>query len=103
MLIFIFAVSGALETYTNNKSQKEISTLLSIQPETAVRIVNGQETTIPVFELKVGDQILIKPGERIPSDGVIIQGSTTIDESTISGESLPITKGDKRRNFCWYH
>nr|WP_259547856.1 heavy metal translocating P-type ATPase [Heyndrickxia oleronia] len=100
MLIFIFAVSGALETYTNNKSQKEISTLLSIQPETAVRIVNGRETTIPVSELKVGDQILIKPGERIPSDGVIIQGSTTIDESTISGESLPITKGEAEEIFA---
>lgn len=92
ILIFIFAVSGALETYTMNKSHKEISSLMDLQPEEALRIENGQEIKVHVSTLKVGDFILIKPGERIPSDGRIIKGQTTIDEAAITGESLPVTK-----------
>ncbi|WP_249310579.1 heavy metal translocating P-type ATPase [Bacillus sp. FJAT-49736] len=93
MLIFIFALSGALETYTTNKSQKEISSLLGMQPETAIRVVNGYEEIVHVSVLQVGDMILVKPGERVPADGKINKGTTTIDESTISGESIPVTKG----------
>ncbi|MGV3466383.1 MAG: heavy metal translocating P-type ATPase [Heyndrickxia sp.] len=100
MLIFIFSLSGALETYTNNKSKKEISSLLEIQPETAIRLVNGSEEKMHVSLLQVGDMILVKPGERIPADGNIAQGTTTIDESTISGESIPVTKGSGAEVFA---
>jgi Cd2+/Zn2+-exporting ATPase len=92
ILIFIFAVSGALETYTMSKSQKEISSLMDLQPENALRIVNGREEQVPVSSLEIGDILLVKPGERIPSDGIINKGTTTIDEAAISGESLPVTK-----------
>ncbi|RIW32305.1 cadmium-translocating P-type ATPase [Bacillus salacetis] len=92
ILIFIFAISGALETYTLNKSQREISSLMDLQPEEALRITDGVEERIHVSDLSVGDLILIKPGERIPSDGQIIKGSSTIDEAAISGESLPVSK-----------
>ena len=74
ILIFIFAVSGALETYTMNKSHKEISSLMKLQPEEALLINNGFEKRVPVSELRVGDHILIKPGERVPSDGMIMKG-----------------------------
>ncbi|QQZ08746.1 heavy metal translocating P-type ATPase [Heyndrickxia vini] len=100
ILIFIFSLSGALETYTMNKSQKEISSLLDIQPETATKIIQGREEVIHVSLLKVGDQIIVKPGERIPADGMIIKGTTTIDESTISGESIPVTKGIQAEIFA---
>ncbi|SDM56834.1 heavy metal translocating P-type ATPase [Bacillus sp. OK048] len=93
ILIFIFAVSGALETYTMNKSHKEISSLMKLQPEEALLINNGIERRVPVSELKVGNQILVKPGERIPSDGVIKNGYTNIDEAAITGESMPVSKG----------
>ncbi len=93
MLIFIFALSGALETYTMNKSRKEISSLMKLQPEEALRINNGIEKRVHVSELVVGDLILIKPGERVPSDGKITKGQTTIDEATITGEAMPVTKG----------
>ncbi|MDR7077154.1 Cd2+/Zn2+-exporting ATPase [Neobacillus niacini] len=100
MLIFIFAVSGALETYTMNKSHKEISSLMKLQPEEALLINNGVERRVPVSELKVGDQILVKPGERIPSDGVIKTGHTNIDEAAITGESMPVSKGLDREVFA---
>lgn len=100
ILIFIFAVSGALETYTMNKSHKEISSLMKLQPEEALLINNGIERRVSVSELKIGDEILIKPGERVPADGVIIQGQTNIDEATITGESIPVSKGIQAEVFA---
>ncbi|EMA6343659.1 heavy metal translocating P-type ATPase [Bacillus cytotoxicus] len=92
ILIFIFALSGALESYTLNKSQKEISALLDLQPEEALRISNGNEERIPVEQLQVNDTILIKPGERVPADGIIHKGETNIDEAAITGEPIPNEK-----------
>jgi Zn2+/Cd2+-exporting ATPase len=92
ILIFIFALSGALETYTMNKSHKEIEALMGLQPDEAILIKNGQEILVPVSELSVHDKIKIKPGERIPTDGEIIQGNTTVDEAAITGESMPVSK-----------
>lgn len=100
ILIFIFALSGALETYTMNKSHREISSLMELQPEEALLISNGSEKRIPVSELQVGDQILVKPGERIPSDGIIVKGQTNIDEATITGESIPVSKNNKDEVFA---
>lgn len=92
ILIFIFALSGALETYTMKKSQKEISSLMDLQPEEATRINNGSEQVVHVSELRVGDSILVKPGERIPADGALLKGETTVDQAAITGESLPVHK-----------
>nr|WP_329955891.1 heavy metal translocating P-type ATPase [Calidifontibacillus erzurumensis] len=100
VLIFIFALSGALETYTMNKSKKEISSLMSLQPEEALRITNGYEEKVHVSQLNIGDQILIKPGERVPSDGIIVRGETTIDEAAITGESIPVNKSMKDEVFA---
>ncbi|MGM9925613.1 MAG: heavy metal translocating P-type ATPase [Bacillus sp. (in: firmicutes)] len=93
ILIFIFSLSGALETYTMNKSQKEISALMDLQPEEAMLIdADGEERKIAVADLKIGDHILIKAGERVPSDGMIAHGATNIDEAAITGESIPVGK-----------
>ncbi|OIK16522.1 cadmium-translocating P-type ATPase [Bacillus sp. MUM 116] len=100
ILIFIFALSGALETYTMNKSHKEISSLMELQPEEALRVTNGMEERINVSELTIGDLILIKPGERVPSDGKIVKGVTTVDEAAITGESLPVSKGNHDEVFA---
>ncbi|MBL4953687.1 cadmium-translocating P-type ATPase [Neobacillus sp. YIM B02564] len=100
ILIFIFAVSGALETYTMNKSHKEISSLMELQPEEALLLINGIEKKVAVSELRVGDHILIKPGERVPADGVIIKGRTNIDEAAITGESMPVSKGNEDEVFA---
>ncbi|UQD51192.1 cadmium-translocating P-type ATPase [Bacillus methanolicus] len=100
ILIFIFAVSGALETYTLNKSRKEISSLMQLQPEEALRINNGMEEKVHVSQLKIGDIILVKPGERVPSDGRISKGQTTIDEAAITGESIPVSKSEGDNVFA---
>jgi Zn2+/Cd2+-exporting ATPase len=100
VLIFIFAVSGALETYTMNKSHKEISSLMGLQPDEALLIKDGTETKVAVAELQVGDHILIKPGERVPSDGKIKKGQTNIDESAITGESMPVSKSSNDEMFA---
>lgn len=93
ILIFIFAMSGALETYAMNKSHREISALMELQPEEAWLVRGGFEPIkIAVSELTLGDHVLVKPGERIPVDGVIFKGQSTIDEAAITGESMPVTK-----------
>lgn len=93
ILIFIFAMSGALETYAMNKSHREISALMELQPEEAWLVRGGFEPIkVPVSELTPGDHVLVKPGERIPVDGVIFKGQSTIDEAAITGESMPVTK-----------
>lgn len=100
ILIFIFALSGALETYTMNKSKKEISSLMTLQPEEALRITDGTEEKVHVSMLEIADQILVKPGERVPADGIIIRGETTLDEAAITGESMPVNKSNKDEVFA---
>lgn len=93
ILIFIFAVSGALETYAMNKSHREISALMNLQPEEAWLVRGGFEPMkVAVSTLQIGDHLLIKPGERVPADGIIFKGQSSIDESAISGEPLPVAK-----------
>ncbi|WP_075529072.1 heavy metal translocating P-type ATPase [Sporosarcina ureilytica] len=93
ILIFIFAISGALETYTLNKSHKEISSLMALQPEEAWLLQpDGTTTSVKIDTLRVGAKLLVKPGERIPADGLILRGTTSIDMSAINGESVPVTK-----------
>ena len=92
MLIAIFAGAGALETYTFNKSHKEISALMDLQPETALRFTDGVEELVSVSDLEIGDIILIKPGDRVAADGRIHTGTTNLDEAAITGESMPVEK-----------
>lgn len=93
VLIFIFALSGALETYAMNKNNREISSLMELQPEEAWLVRGGFEPIkVSVKDLKVNDHILVKPGERVPADGEIFKGVSTVDEAAITGESMPITK-----------
>lgn len=101
ILIFIFAVSGALETYAMNKSHKEISALMALQPEEAWLVRGGFEPiNVPVTSLKVGDHILVKPGERIPADGTVFKGVSAVDEAAITGESMPVTKSEDSAVFA---
>ncbi|API91309.1 ATPase [Virgibacillus pantothenticus] len=92
ILIFIFALSGALETYTMNKSNKEISSLMKLQPEKALRIDGEEKEIVPVSSLQINDIIYVRAGERIPADGEIDRGETSIDESAITGEAIPVRK-----------
>ncbi|WP_082415789.1 heavy metal translocating P-type ATPase [Numidum massiliense] len=92
MLIFIFAVSGALETYAMNRSHSEVSKLMALQPEEARLYENGVERKVPVSELRIGQTIIVKPGDLVPVDGTVTDGSTAIDQAAITGESVPVEK-----------
>ncbi|WP_458453597.1 heavy metal translocating P-type ATPase [Methanobrevibacter sp.] len=88
----IMAIGGFLEEYTVKKTQREIKELVKITPQYATRIKNGKEEKISIEKVKVGDTLKILPGENIPTDGIIIAGETSIDQSTLTGESLPVDK-----------
>lgn len=92
VLIFIFSLSGALETYTMNKSSRDLTSLMKLEPEEATLLKDGQEKRVPAAELKIGDMIVIKPGERVAADGIIESGATSLDESALTGESMPAEK-----------
>ncbi|NEP82784.1 MAG: heavy metal translocating P-type ATPase [Okeania sp. SIO3B3] len=92
VLILIFAISGALETFAMERTERNIQKLMAITPDTARLIVDYQETEIPVNQLKMGDFVLVKPGELIPTDSIIIEGSSTINQAPITGESIPVDK-----------
>ncbi|MBT2584074.1 heavy metal translocating P-type ATPase [Planococcus sp. ISL-109] len=101
ILIFIFALSGALETYTMNKSRKELSALMEMQPDEAWLLQESGETIrVPIGELKIGDHVAVRPGERIPVDGEVFSGQTAVDESAISGEALPVSKYKRDNLFA---
>lgn len=90
LLIFIFSVSGALESYTVQRSRKDISSLMSVRPETAVLYRDGKESVVAIERLEVGDIVLVKPGERIPSDGIVKEGASAVNQASITGESIPV-------------
>ncbi|MDF2660314.1 MAG: heavy metal-translocating P-type ATPase, Cd/Co/Hg/Pb/Zn-transporting [Paenibacillus sp.] len=92
VLIFIFSLSGALESYTMARSHRDISSLMELKPETAVLYTEGQETVVPIEQLSVGDTVIVKPGERIPSDGVVKGGASAVNQASITGESVPVDK-----------
>lgn len=92
MLIFIFALSGALESFASERSHKDISALISMKPETAVRVGPDGMKVVPVEELAIGDLLLVKPGEVIPADGLIRSGGSAVNQATITGESIPVDK-----------
>nr|WP_092068953.1 heavy metal translocating P-type ATPase [Dendrosporobacter quercicolus]NSL47290.1 cadmium-translocating P-type ATPase [Dendrosporobacter quercicolus DSM 1736]SDL83949.1 Cd2+/Zn2+-exporting ATPase [Dendrosporobacter quercicolus] len=92
ILILIFALSGALEGYTMEKTNQDIRSIMKLRPETALILRDNNESRIRVEELQPGDLVLVKPGERIPADGVIQQGYSAVDQASITGESIPVDK-----------
>lgn len=92
VLILIFAFSGALETIAMHRTERNIRSLMQLTPDTARRLLQGQEQVVATQALRVGDRILIKPGELIPTDGIIQGGSSTVNQAPITGESIPIEK-----------
>lgn len=88
----IMAIGEFLEEYTVSKAQGRIKKLVKMTPQVATRIRNGIEEKIDVKEVEIGDILKVLPGESIPTDGIIISGETSIDQSTLTGESLPVDK-----------
>lgn len=92
VLIFIFALSGILEEYTTLKSEKTLTELLTLAPEEAVLMTKNGQQTVLVKDLQIDDVVMVKVGEQIPIDGKITKGNTSIDESMITGEFVPVDR-----------
>jgi Cd2+/Zn2+-exporting ATPase len=92
-VIVLFAIGGALQERTLERTRGAIRSLMAFSPATASRLeADGQETQVSVDALGVGDLVRVRPGERLPADGVVIEGISTIDQSPITGESIPVDK-----------
>ena len=92
VLILIFAISGALEGVAMHRTERNIRGLMQLAPDTARLVRQGQEEMVATERLRVGDRILIKPGELIPADGLIQEGTSTVNQAPITGESVPVEK-----------
>ncbi len=94
VLIFIFSLANTLETYAMARTQREISALLTLRPTVATRIrPDGEMERVPAASLQVGDEIMVRPGERMAADGEVLQGESAVDQAAITGESVPVDKG----------
>ncbi|NOX38309.1 MAG: cadmium-translocating P-type ATPase [Calditrichaeota bacterium] len=97
LLVFLYSISEAAEGYTEEKTRSAIKALMKLAPRTAVVKRDGQEQEIPAEAIQVGDVFIVKPGQTVPTDGIVIAGQSSVDESPITGESLPVEKspGDR--------
>ncbi|MDD3557022.1 MAG: heavy metal translocating P-type ATPase [Melioribacteraceae bacterium] len=93
VIITLILFGRYLEAKAKEKTKSAIKELLELKPKTVRVIKNGEEKTIPINELKIGDVVIVKPGEKIAADGKILEGSSTVDESMLTGESIPVEKG----------
>jgi Cd2+/Zn2+-exporting ATPase len=92
ILILIFAISGALEGYAMRRTERSIRSLMNLTADTARVLREGKEEMMPISNLQMGDEIVVKPGELIPTDGIIAAGYSTLNQAAITGESLPVEK-----------
>ncbi len=93
LLLFLFTLSGALESFASDRTRQAIIRLAELRPDTASVRRDGAVIEMGVEALAIGDVVVVKPGERMPVDGTVIQGTTTVDQSPITGESIPVYKG----------
>lgn len=91
-ILTLITLGKFLETRSKGKTSEAIRKLMDLAPKTATVLRDGQEKEIPVSEVVVGDMILVRPGQSIPVDGVIVEGSSSVDQSALTGESIPVEK-----------
>ncbi len=92
-IITLIRIGKYLEAKAKGRTSEAIKKLMSLQAKTARVVRNGQEMEVPVEEVQVGDLVIVRPGEKIPVDGVVVEGRSAVDESMLTGESLPVEKG----------
>lgn len=97
MIVTLITLGKFLEARSKGKTGQAIARLMDLSPKTATVLRDGQEVTIPTQEVQVGDLLLIRPGSSLPVDGVVVSGVSSVDESPLTGESIPVDKGEGDR------
>ncbi|WP_201007542.1 heavy metal translocating P-type ATPase [Paenibacillus glycanilyticus] len=92
VLLTLIVLGKLFEALAKGRSSEAIKSLMGLQAKTALVIREGQETAIPIEDVSVGDIVIVKPGEKVPVDGMVLEGSSTVDESMLTGESIPVSK-----------
>lgn len=92
MLVFLYSISEAAESYTEAKTRAAIKALMNLAPKVALVRRNGVEQEIPIEELRVDDVFIVKPGQSIPTDGMILVGASSVNQAPVTGESVPVEK-----------
>ena len=92
MLLFLFSLSNVLQAFALGRTRNAIKALMKLRPTQALTRRGGDTILLPIETLVVGDVVLVRPGERIPLDGVVVEGESTVDESSLTGESMPVSK-----------
>lgn len=98
-IITLILVGRLLEGRARGRASEAIRRLIGLQPKQARVIRDGREQDVPLGEVRVGDRVVVRPGEKVPVDGTIVEGDSTLDESMLTGESLPVDKGPGDRVF----
>ncbi len=94
ILVFLYSISEAAEGYTEERTRGAIRALMELAPKTALVIRNGRELEIPAEEIQIGDRFIVKPGGAVPTDGKIVKGRSSLNEAPVTGESMPVEKGE---------
>ena len=93
IIITLILLGKTLEAVSKGRTSESIKKLMGLKPKTATVLQDGKEIEIPIDEVEAGDVLLVRPGERVPVDGVVVSGASAVDESMITGESMPVDKG----------
>lgn len=92
LLLFLFSIGHALENYAMGRAKRAIDALAELAPDTATLLRAGEQVTVPVEEMVVGDVVLVRPNERLAADGFVIDGQSAINQAPVTGESIPVDK-----------
>ena len=92
MLLFLFSLSNTLQHYAIGRSRRAIKSLVEMRPESAQVLRDGEEVTVPIDDVAVGDVFVVRPGDRLPLDGVVVSGESAVDQASLTGESMPVSK-----------
>ena len=100
MVVFLFSLGNTLQVFTMDKTRQSIRSLMELAPKEAQVRRDGEELTLPVEEIVIGDVIIVRPGERIAMDGIVRQGNSAVNQAPITGESIPVDKAEGDRVFA---
>ena len=99
-VVVLFALAQYMEMRSMERARRSVNSLMDESPKTAHLISKGELNDVPVQNIKPGDQVAVKPGEKIPADGIVLKGHSFVDQATITGESIPIFKNEGEKVYA---